>query len=289
MRSMSVMLAGSGVGAGAADLGFIELLVGDVYGALHLGIDGAVAVFQFDEIHAGRLAPLGKFVPDGGDLGRIEAEVGVQGRVCRLAVAYGGRLVPDDSIGAQCRHEQGGMRAIGDGEQRAAIHRTDDVAGAPGQPQANAQVQKVGGHVCDASARGAEGGVQIEAGAHQAGAPCRRQALEPVGLHGRMRYSASKMPAAPMPVPTHIVTMPYLPPVRRRPCTRVAVRIAPVAPKGWPSAIAPPRGLILSGSSSRSRMTASDWAAKASFSSIQSRSCWRMPLAASALGMATLG
>ncbi len=42
----------------------------------------------------------------------------------------------------------------------------------------------------------------------------------------------SKMPAAPMPVPMHMVTMPYLPPVRCRPCTTVAVRMAPVAPSG---------------------------------------------------------
>ena len=55
--------------------------------------------------------------------------------------------------------------------------------------------------------------------------------------------SASKMPAAPMPVPMHMVTMPYFCWRRRRPWTRVAVRIAPVAPSGWPSAIAPPSGL----------------------------------------------
>jgi hypothetical protein len=45
-------------------------------------------------------------------------------------------------------------------------------------------------------------------------------------------HSASKIPAAPMPVPMHIVTMPYLPPVRRSPWTMVAVRTAPVAPSG---------------------------------------------------------
>ena len=45
---------------------------------------------------------------------------------------------------------------------------------------------------------------------------------------------------------------------------------APVAPSGWPSAMAPPSILTLAGSSSRSRMQASDWAAKASFSSTTS-------------------
>jgi hypothetical protein len=45
-------------------------------------------------------------------------------------------------------------------------------------------------------------------------------------------YTASKIPAAPMPVPTHIVTMPYFCLRRRSPCTIVAVRTAPVAPNG---------------------------------------------------------
>ena len=91
-----------------------------------------------------------------------------------------------------------------------------------------------------------------------------------IGLHGcghengalRRRFhfpandrdqSASKMPAAPMPVPMHIVTMPYFCSRRRRPCTMVAVRTAPVAPSGWPSAIAPPSGLTFDGIQSASR------------------------------------
>jgi hypothetical protein len=37
-----------------------------------------------------------------------------------------------------------------------------------------------------------------------------------------------------MPVPTHIVTMPYFSCRRRSACTTVAARIAPVAPSGWP-------------------------------------------------------
>src|SRR5690606_8227111 len=179
------------------------------------------------------------------------------------------------------------MGAVGHREHRAAVHRADDVARAPDQRQLDAQMREVRRNVHDPSAGGPERRVQVEPGAHQAGPPPGRQLLEPVWLHGG--YSASKMPAAPMPVPTHMVTMPYLPPVRRRPCTTVAVRIAPVAPSGCPSAIAPPSGLTLAGSSCRSRMTARDCAAKASFSSIQSRSCCAMPAAASALGMASLG
>ena len=53
-----------------------------------------------------------------------------------------------------------------------------------------------------------------------------------VSCRSRGRQRLSKMPAAPMPVPMHIVTMPYFCLRRRRPCTRVAVRMAPVAPSG---------------------------------------------------------
>ena len=64
----------------------------------------------------------------------------------------------------------------------------------------------------------------------------------------RRDHSASNTPAAPMPVPMHMVTMPYFCLRRRMPCTRVAMRTAPVAPSGWPSAMAPPSGLTLAGS-----------------------------------------
>ncbi len=43
---------------------------------------------------------------------------------------------------------------------------------------------------------------------------------------------ASNTPAAPIPVPMHMVTIPYFCLRRRKPCTTVAVRIAPVAPSG---------------------------------------------------------
>ena len=46
------------------------------------------------------------------------------------------------------------------------------------------------------------------------------------------RHIASNMPAAPIPVPIHIVTIPHFCLVRRMPCTSVAARIAPVAPNG---------------------------------------------------------
>ena len=47
------------------------------------------------------------------------------------------------------------------------------------------------------------------------------------------------------------------------------VSLAPVQPSGWPSAIAPPLTFTFSGSIGSSRSTASAWAAKASFSSIE--------------------
>ena len=92
-----------------------------------------------------------------------------------------------------------------------------------------------------------------------------------------------------MPVPTHMVTMPYFNWRRRSAWTTVAARIAPVAPSGWPSAIAPPIGLTLAGSRPRSPITASACAAKASFSSIQSSAPWPMPARASAAGIASFG
>jgi hypothetical protein len=48
----------------------------------------------------------------------------------------------------------------------------------------------------------------------------------------RCVYTRSMMPAAPMPVPTHIVTIPYFLLVRRSAWTTVAARMAPVAPRG---------------------------------------------------------
>ena len=63
----------------------------------------------------------------------------------------------------------------------------------------------------------------------------------------------------------------------------------PVAATGWPSAIAPPFGFTLAGSSSRSFITASDCAANASFSSITSTSSSDRPALSSALRVAGTG
>ena len=50
----------------------------------------------------------------------------------------------------------------------------------------------------------------------------------------------SKIPAAPMPPPTHIVTNPYRAFRRFISYRSVVVSLAPVHPRGWPSAMAPP-------------------------------------------------
>ena len=62
----------------------------------------------------------------------------------------------------------------------------------------------------------------------------RRRALYPTSPRAQpLCHTRSKMPAAPMPVPMHMVTMPYLSfGSRWKACTSVAVRIAPVAPSG---------------------------------------------------------
>ena len=70
-------------------------------------------------------------------------------------------------------------------------------------------------------------------------------------------YNRSKIPAAPIPPPTHIVTIPYLDPRRRISCSSVAVNLAPVHPSGWPRAMAPPLTLRRAGSIAISRRQAS--------------------------------
>src|SRR3989304_963866 len=52
----------------------------------------------------------------------------------------------------------------------------------------------------------------------------------------------------------------------------MVIRRAPLMPRGWPSATAPPFTLTLSGSRPSSRMTTIDWLANASLSSIRSMS-----------------
>src|SRR5690606_14832930 len=101
--------------------------------------------------------------------------------------------------------------------------------------------------------------------------------------------TASRTVAMPWPPPMHCVASAYLPPVRLSSDAALPTMRAPVAPSGWPSAIAPPSRLILAGSRPRSRMQASDCEAKASLSSITSSAPASSPARSSALRVAGTG
>src|SRR5204862_3708630 len=93
---------------------------------------------------------------------------------------------------------------------------------------------------------------------------------------------ASTTVAMPMPPPTHSVARPYLPPVRCSSSTSVPRIMPPVAPSGWPIAIAPPLTLTFSMSRPMSLTNRSTTAANASLISTRSRSSTPMPAFASA-------
>src|ERR1700694_357289 len=95
--------------------------------------------------------------------------------------------------------------------------------------------------------------------------------------------------AIPWPTPMHIVARPYRTLRRASSCTSVAMMRTPLAPSGWPSAIAPPFVLTRCGSSSRSRTQAITCDAKASFSSTQSISAALSPARARAFCEAGIG
>ena len=86
------------------------------------------------------------------------------------------------------------------------------------------------------------------------------------------RQTLRNSAASAWPPPMHMVTMPSSRSRRTRSLATRSDRIAPVAPTGWPSAIAPPYGLTFAGSSLASRMTATACEAKASLSSMVSMS-----------------
>src|SRR5690606_22741375 len=74
------------------------------------------------------------------------------------------------------------------------------------------------------------------------------------GRDQRARFSIRI--AIPCPPPMQAEATPYRPPLRRSSCIKVRTRRAPVAPRGCPSAIAPPFTLTLSRSSRKSFSTA---------------------------------
>ena len=83
-------------------------------------------------------------------------------------------------------------------------------------------------------------------------------------------YVRSKIPAAPIPPPTHMLTRPYRAFRRLISYNNVVVSFAPVQPSGCPRAIAPPLTFRRSASIGSSFRHASTWAANASFSSTRS-------------------
>src|SRR5439155_27368825 len=74
----------------------------------------------------------------------------------------------------------------------------------------------------------------------RADAAGRRRHLEAAEAPFHGQLSRSTIMAMPWPPPTHMVSRPTPRPVVSRPFSSVVMIRAPVMPKGWPSAIAPP-------------------------------------------------
>ena len=87
----------------------------------------------------------------------------------------------------------------------------------------------------------------------------------------------SMIVAVPMPPPVHIVISAVVRSRRSSSSRAVWISMPPVAPIGWPRAIAPPLTLTFSGSRSRSRIVFRGTAAKASLISHRSMSSTFMP------------
>lgn len=102
-------------------------------------------------------------------------------------------------------------------------------------------------------------------------------------------YSFSKIPQAPIPDPIHILTTPNFLLVLFISGNKVAIYLAPVAPNGWPRAMAPPFVLTLFISIPSLSMQYVAWLAKASFISKMSISLTDNPLFYKAFGIATDG
>src|ERR1700719_2093554 len=84
--------------------------------------------------------------------------------------------------------------------------------------------------------------------------PCRSTIVSLIvsAFNGRQAIVSSAS-AMPWPPPMHKVTIPRRNPSRRSEWIRRVVRTAPVAPIGWPWAMAPPSILTMSGESPSSR------------------------------------
>ena len=97
------------------------------------------------------------------------------------------------------------------------------------------------------------------------------------------------MVAMPMPPPMQSVISAVALPVRSSSSRAVPIRQAPVAPSGWPSAIAPPLTLMRAGSMPSLRAVWSGTVAKASLISQRSMSETAIPAFFSALAEAGAG
>src|SRR3954453_6430180 len=93
----------------------------------------------------------------------------------------------------------------------------------------------------------------------------------------------------PRPPPQHIVTKPIDLSERSSSCTSVVIRPAPVGPKGWPMAIAPPFTLTRSMSGLCSRCQAATTGANASLISNRSMSLIVIPLRSRIFCVAGIG
>ena len=80
-----------------------------------------------------------------------------------------------------------------------------------------------------------------------------------VSFRGSSDYLASKIVAMPWPAPMHMVARPNFALRSSIAWISVVAMRAPLAPSGWPMAMAPPRTLTFSGSAFSSLMTASAW------------------------------
>src|SRR5919204_5460055 len=121
-----------------------------------------------------------------------------------------------------------------------------------------------------------------DARAHRS-APDDADGLGLLGLH-----AISTATATASPPPRHSATTPRFPPVCRSVWSSVTRRRAPEAPMGWPSAIAPPRGLNFSSGIASSLRTASI-PAKASLTSNESTSATSHPVFSSRRRSASAG
>src|SRR4029077_10538047 len=83
-------------------------------------------------------------------------------------------------------------------------------------------------------------------------------------------HTASRIVVIPWPPPMHWLERANFLPSRFRIWAALPVMRAPVAPSGWPMAVAPPSRLVLAQSIFRSSIQASACTAKASFSSMTS-------------------